>query len=61
MTSQDRQLESLKSIAGGTLVGLGLHVLSGNLDRVSAQLKHLLGATTSGEELGVLPSIVLAA
>lgn len=46
-------------VAGGALVGLGLHILFGNLDRDAAQLGHLLGAST-GEALGVLPSIVLA-
>lgn len=47
-------------MVGGALVGLGLHLLFGNLDRDAAQLGHLLGIP-SGDGLGVLPSIVLAA
>ena len=45
---------------GGALVGLGLHILFGNLDRVAEQLQHMLG-TPAWETLGVLPSAVLAA
>ncbi|PYX61140.1 MAG: hypothetical protein DMG73_04645 [Acidobacteria bacterium] len=60
MTTLHRSSESLRSIAGGTLVGLGLHILFGNLDRAAAPLRHILG-TTAGEALGVLPSVVLAA
>jgi len=47
-------------MAGGALVGLGLHILFGNLDRVAEQLQHMLG-TPSWETVGVLPSAVLAA
>lgn len=51
--------ERWRSLTGGALVGLGLHILFGNLDRDAAQLRHFLGAT--GEEaFGVLPSVVLA-
>jgi ascorbate-specific PTS system EIIC-type component UlaA len=60
MASQHRLSESLKSIVGGALVGLGLHILFGNLDRVAEQLTHQL-RTTAWETLGVLPSAVLAA
>jgi ascorbate-specific PTS system EIIC-type component UlaA len=60
MASQHRPSEGLKSIVGGALVGLGLHILFGNLDRVAEQMKHMLG-TTAWETLGVLPSAVLAA
>jgi hypothetical protein len=59
MTRQRRLSESFKSIAGAALVGLGLHLLWGNLDRAATQLSHLLG-TAAGETLGVLPSAVLA-
>ena len=59
MASQHRPSEGLKSIVGGALVGLGLHILFGNLDRVAEQIKHMLGA--AWETLGVLPSAVLAA
>ncbi len=60
MASQHRPSEGLKSIVGGALVGLGLHILFGNLDRVVEQLQHMLG-TPAWETLGVLPSAVLAA
>jgi hypothetical protein len=59
MTSQHRFSESFRSIAGGALVGLALHILSGNLGRAAAQFRHLLGAT-AGETPG-MPSVVLAA
>ena len=60
MASQHRLSEGLQSIVGGALVGLGVHILSGNLDRVAEQMKHTLG-TAAWETLGVLPSAVLAA
>jgi hypothetical protein len=64
MTRRHRPTERFRSIAGGALVGLGLHILSANLDRVAAQLSHLfgthLGGNAAGEALGVLPSAVLA-
>src|SRR5260370_18984447 len=59
MIRQDKTSESIRVIAGGTLVGLGLHILSGNLDSAADQLRHLLGNTV-GDALGVLPSVVLA-
>ncbi len=59
MTRQHRSSESLRSIAGGMLVGLGLHILFGNLDRAAVPLRHALG-TTAGEGLGIVPSVVLA-
>ena len=58
MTAQRRANDTLQSIAGGSLVGLGLHFLCGNLDRVAAHLP-FLGA--SGEEPGGLSSLILAA
>jgi ascorbate-specific PTS system EIIC-type component UlaA len=60
MASQHRPSEGLQSIVGGALVGLGVHILFGNLDRVAEQLQHMLG-TPAWETLGVLPSVVLAA
>jgi hypothetical protein len=59
MTRQHKPSESITAIAGGALVGLGLHILSGNLDTAADQLRHLLG-NTAGDALGVLPSVVLA-
>jgi ascorbate-specific PTS system EIIC-type component UlaA len=60
MASQHKLSEGLKSVVGGALVGLGLHILFGNLDRVAEQLQHMLGIP-AWETLGVLPSAVLAA
>jgi hypothetical protein len=60
MARQHRILESLKSIAGGTLVGVGLHIWFGNLHGVARQLTHALG-TTAGDTLGLVPSVILAA
>jgi hypothetical protein len=59
MTRQDKTSESITVIAGGALVGLGLHILSGNLDTAADQLRHLLDHTV-GDALGLLPSVVLA-
>ena len=59
MTRQHKPSESIAAIAGEALVGLGLHILSGNLDTAADQLRHLLG-NTAGDALGVLPSVVLA-
>ena len=60
MARQRKPSEIFKSIAGGPLVGIGLHILLGNVDRATTQLTHSLGANT-GETLGLLPSAVLAA
>ena len=59
MTRQHTTSQSLKSIAGAALVGLGLVILFGNLDGAAAQLSHLLG-TAAGKALGVLPSVAPA-
>jgi hypothetical protein len=59
MTRQHRLYESFNSIAGAAFVGIGLHLLWGNLDRAASHLSHPLGAA-AGEALGVLPSIALA-
>jgi hypothetical protein len=58
MTAQGRANNTLQPIAGGSLIGLGLHILCGNLDRVAAQFP-FLGAT--GEEPGGLSSVIFAA
>jgi hypothetical protein len=60
MTRQRKPSEILKSITGGALVGIGLHILLSNVARAPTQLSHPLGANT-GEALGLLPSAVLAA
>lgn len=60
MTRQHNTSKNLKSIAGGILVGLGLHILSVNLAGDATQLRHLLGIPV-GDALGFLPSIALAA
>ncbi len=49
-----------KSLAGAALVGLGIFILHGNLDRSATQWTHLLSATP-GEAPGVLPTVILAA
>ena len=59
MARQHRFWERFRSIAGGALVALPLHILFANLDRVATQLRHPLG-TTAGEALGILPSVLLA-
>jgi hypothetical protein len=60
MTTQHNSSKNLKSIAGGILVGLGLHILSGNLAGDATQLRHLLSLPTA-DALGLLPSVALAA
>ena len=49
-----------KSLAGAALVGLGIFIFHGNLDRAATEWSHLLGSTP-GEALGVLPTVILAA
>jgi len=60
MTREHRSSEGFKWMAGGALVGLGLHILAGNLDRAAAQVRHICGSTAA-EGVGVLSSAVLAA
>jgi hypothetical protein len=60
MTRQNDNSKNLTSIAGAILVGLGLHILSGNLAGDATQLRHLLSLPTA-EALGLLPSVALAA
>ena len=49
-----------KSLAGVALVGLGIFIFHGNLDRAATEWNHLL-SSTPGEALGVLPTVILAA
>ena len=49
-----------KSLAGAALIGLGIFIFQGNLDRAATQWRHLL-STTPGEAPGVLPTVILAA
>ena len=49
-----------QSITGAVLLGLGVFILCGNLDRAVTQLSHFLG-TIPPHALGVLPSAVVAA
>ena len=53
MTSQHTTPQSLESILGMALVGLGL-------DGAACPVSHLLSAI-AGKALGILPSVVLAA
>ena len=49
-----------KSFAGAALIGLGIFIFHGNLDRAATEWNHLL-SSTPGEALGVLPTVILAA
>ena len=60
MARRHRTSGSLQSIAGGALAGLGLHIWFGNLHEVASQFTHLLGPS-SGETLGLAPSVIVAA
>ena len=51
MARQRKPSEIFRSITGGPLVGLGLHILLGNVDRATTQLTHLL-APTQGRRWG---------
>jgi len=48
-----------KSLAGAALVGLGIFILQGNLDRAATEWRQL--SNTPGETQGILPTVVLAA
>ncbi len=52
--------QSLKSIAGASLIALGLVILFANLDGVAASVSNFAGAPVH-EVLGVLPALGLAA
>src|SRR6266436_5636303 len=60
MAMQQTFFGRAKSLAGAALVGLGIFILHGNLDRSATQWTHLLSATP-GEAPGVLPTVILAA
>jgi hypothetical protein len=60
MAMQQTSFGRAKSLAGAALVGLGIFIFHGNLDRAATEWNHLL-SSTPGETLGVLPTIVLAA
>jgi hypothetical protein len=60
MARQQKYSQSLMSIVGAALVGLGLDVLFGKLDGPAAQLANLAG-TVARETLGLLPNLVPAA
>jgi hypothetical protein len=49
-----------KSLAGAALIGLGIFIFHGSLDRAATEWNHLL-SSTPGEALGVLPTVILAA
>ena len=57
---QQTSLGRAKSLAGAALVGVGIFIFHGNLDRAATEWTHLL-STTPGEALGVLPKVILAA
>ena len=59
MTKRWNISESLQSIAGGTFLGLGLHILSVNLRGDAIQLRRLFDIPAT-DALGLLPSIALA-
>lgn len=59
MTKHWNISESLQSIAGGTFLSLGLHILSGNLREDAIQLRRLFDIPAT-DALGLLPSIALA-
>jgi hypothetical protein len=50
--------ERAKSVAGAALVGVGMFILYGHLDRAASQLSDLLG--NPGGALGALPTVVFA-
>jgi hypothetical protein len=60
MTRQHNTSQDIKSIVGGVLAGLGLHILSGNVAGDVARLRLALGMP-AGEVLGMLPSVAFVA
>ncbi len=60
MKRQHTSSKRWRSITGGSLVGLGLHILSTNAECVAGRLKNMLDAT-GGEGLGLLSSLALGA
>ena len=57
---QQRFFGRAKSLAGAALVGLGIFIFHGHLDRAATQWSHLL-STTPGEAPGVLATVIVAA
>src|SRR5271156_6320468 len=62
MARRHRLLRNLKSIAGVTLIGLGLFILCGNLTDAAARLSRLAGISAdAAQTFGQLTAVVLAA
>jgi hypothetical protein len=59
MAARQASLQSLKSIAGASLLALGLVILFANLDGVVACLNSFVGISAH-ETLGILPRLGLA-
>ena len=59
MAARQASLQSLKSIAGATLLALGLVILFANLDGAAATVSNFAGISRH-EGLGVLPALGLA-
>jgi hypothetical protein len=59
MARQQISSESLRSIAGAVLVGLGLHILFTNLDKVATHSRQIFG-TGADAAFGLLPGVVLS-
>jgi hypothetical protein len=59
MAAQQATSQSLKSIAGASVLALGLVVLFANLDGVAASVSHFAGMSAH-EGLGILPALGLA-
>src|SRR4029077_11952333 len=60
MAMQQTSFGRAKSLAGAALIGLGIFIFHGNLDRAETQWSHVL-SITPGEAPGVLPTVILAA
>jgi hypothetical protein len=58
MAMQRKFFKHTRSIAGTVLVALGIFILHQNLDRMAAQLSHLLGIP--GDAQGAFPTVILA-
>lgn len=59
MAAQQTALQSLKSIAGASLLAAGLVTIFGNLEGVVASMKNVAGISAH-EGLGILPAVGLA-
>ncbi|HZR58048.1 MAG TPA: hypothetical protein VFA74_14325 [Terriglobales bacterium] len=58
MTRQQNFSGSFRPIAGPAFIGIGLHILSGDLDRATAHVNQMLG-NIAEKTLEMLPHIVL--